>query len=69
MQRGPALSFFVPIFPQALTAGAEWGMIERNRRASLFDADGVRCGRCPARCLSVLGLGKRAAERKEREKT
>lgn len=37
MQReGPPSLFFVPIFPQALTAGAEWGMIEKIRRASLF---------------------------------
>lgn len=38
MQReGPRPLFFCAVFSfQALTAGAEWGMIEKIRRASLF---------------------------------
>ena len=58
MQReGPPSLFLCRSFPQALTADAEWGMIEKIRRASFFDTAGVRRGRCPARCLSVAGAG------------
>ena len=54
---GPPSLFLCRSFPQALTADAEWGMIEKIRRASFFDAAGVRRGRCPARSLSVAGAG------------
>ena len=41
---GPPSLFLCRSFPQALTADAEWGMIEKVRRAFFFDTAGVRLG-------------------------
>lgn len=70
MQReGPPSLFLCRSFPQALTADAEWGMIEKIRRAFfLIRPESVADDALPDPCR-LREREKRAAERKEREKT